>query len=189
MKSQRGGKYTGSLPSKGNICFVNHCRSRLLQKLSVRLSYFKIPKHNVRAKEHEKWKENLKIKQNVVTLLRICELHFSPDCFLRDLEAELTGRPVRKRLKEDAVPTIYLSKAENFVPDLQDESVESIKKSDILTNLAKELRQFRDCKQTNQIQINKVGQRFTDHNSHEKERIIATKNIPNNIEENGDKFC
>ena len=59
----------------------------------------------------------------------------------------------------------------------------------LLTNLAKELRQFRDCKQTNQIQINKVGQRFTDHNSHEKERIIATKNIPNNIEENGDKFC
>ena len=46
---------------------------------------------------HEKWKENLKIKHNVSKSLRICELHFSEDCFLRDLEAELTGRPIRKR--------------------------------------------------------------------------------------------
>lgn len=112
----RRGKYTGSLPTKGNICFVTHCRSRFLQKLFVRLSYFKIPnqvnpeKTNSPQNIHEKWKENLKINHNVSKSLRICELHFSEDCFLRDLEAELTGRPIRKRLKESAVPTLYLSK-------------------------------------------------------------------------------
>ncbi len=35
----------------------------------------------------------------------MCELHFQESCFVRDLEAELTGRPVRRRLKEGAVPT------------------------------------------------------------------------------------
>ena len=51
---------------------------------------------------------------------------------------------MRKRLKEGSVPTLFLSKEDNFVSDLQDDSLESIKKSEILNSLAKKLRQFRD---------------------------------------------
>ena len=119
----RGGKYTGSLPTKGNICYVCHCRSRFLQKLSVRLSYFKIPNQvnptesNSTPTIHEKWKENLNIKHNVSKSLRICELHFSDDCFLRDLEAELTGRPIRKRFDrvvKISVCTLFKNSLKSF---------------------------------------------------------------------------
>ena len=177
----RRGKYTGSLPSKGNICYVNHCRSRLLQKIFVRLSYFKIPnpsQHNSKEKpdskdSHEKWKENLQIKQCLtIKSLRICELHFTADCFIRDLEAELTGRPIRKRLKENSVPTLFLSKEDNFVSDLQDDSLENIKKSEILNSLAKNLRHE---KQSNSDVIHEVNS-----NSHEKKDLtIAPKILPN----------
>ena len=179
----RRGKYTGSLPSKGNICYVNHCRSRLLQKIFVRLSYFKIPnpsqlnsKEKPESKDlHEKWKENLQIKQCLtIKSLRICELHFTADCFIRDLEAELTGRPIRKRLKENSVPTLFLSKEDNFVSDLQDDSLESIKKSEILNSLAKNLRHE---KQSNSEVIHEVN---SNSNFHEKkDPTIAPKILPN----------
>ena len=185
----RRGKYTGSLPSKGNICYVNHCRSRLLQKIFVRLSYFKIPNPSqLNSKErsdskdsHEKWKENLQIKQCLtIKSLRICELHFTADCFIRDLEAELTGRPIRKRLKENSVPTLFLSKEDNFVSDLQDDSLESIKKSEILNSLAKNLRHE---KQSNNDVIHEVN---SNSNFHEKkDPTIAPKILPNlNIQNN-----
>jgi hypothetical protein len=177
----RRGKYTGSLPSKGNICYVNHCRSRLLQKIFVRLSYFKIPnpsQHNSKEKtdlkdSHEKWKENLQIKQCLtIKSLRICELHFTADCFIRDLEAELTGRPIRKRLKEGSVPTLFLSKEDNFVSDLQDDSLQSIKNSEILNSLAKNLRHE---KQSNNEVIHEAN---SNPNFHEKkDQTILPKPI------------
>ena len=91
----RRGKYTGSLPTKSNICFVAECRSKYLQKLSVPLSFFKIPKIESFPEIHQNWKTNLGLTRKV-SWLRICELHFTEDCFLRDLEAELTGRPIRQ---------------------------------------------------------------------------------------------
>lgn len=138
-----GGKYTGSAPSKGNICFVPHCRSKWLQKLSpsIRLSFFKLPRADEEIQN--KWRENLSIKRENVTWMKICELHFEPDCFERDLEAELTGRPLRKRLKPGSIPTIYLTKEDNTVADLKGDTTEDIKNCQSLIALANSLRQFK----------------------------------------------
>jgi hypothetical protein len=38
----------------------------------------------------------------------------SPDCYERDLQHELLGLPVRKRLKQDAVPTLNLIPGQYF---------------------------------------------------------------------------
>ena len=38
---------------------------------------------------------------------RLCSFHFEPDCFERDLRAELLGSKVKRKLKPDAVPTIF----------------------------------------------------------------------------------
>ena len=37
----------------------------------------------------------------------VCSEHFEPDCFQRDLQAELLGTKPRIHLKPDAVPTIF----------------------------------------------------------------------------------
>ena len=41
---------------------------------------------------------------------RFCSAHFLADDFERDLYAELTNKPVKKRLKKSAVPSMHLSK-------------------------------------------------------------------------------
>ena len=38
---------------------------------------------------------------------RLCSDHFEPDCFERDLRAELLGSKGKRTLKPDAVPTIF----------------------------------------------------------------------------------
>ncbi|KAJ8910936.1 hypothetical protein NQ315_014356 [Exocentrus adspersus] len=40
---------------------------------------------------------------------RVCSEHFSPECYQRDLQHELLGLPLRKKLKPDAVPDRNLS--------------------------------------------------------------------------------
>ena len=38
---------------------------------------------------------------------RLCSVHLEPDCFERDLRAELPDRKGKRKLKPDAVPTIF----------------------------------------------------------------------------------
>ncbi len=38
---------------------------------------------------------------------KVCEDHFEPTCFVENLQAKLLGYESRKRLKADAVPTIF----------------------------------------------------------------------------------
>ena len=104
-------------------------------------SFFRIPRKEIeKTREiHEEWNSNIGIEK-VPTWFRVCELHFEKDCFLRDLEAELTGRPIRRMLKEGAVPTIFLTEEENAIPELKNESVEEIKNNQTLIKLASELR-------------------------------------------------
>lgn len=77
----------------------------------MRLSFFRSPKNDQPLAQ--KWVNNLKIDTCTNKQLRICELHFESECFFRDLESELLGRPLRKKLKDTAVPTLYL-KEEDF---------------------------------------------------------------------------
>ncbi|XP_077983994.1 uncharacterized protein LOC144438722 isoform X1 [Glandiceps talaboti] len=79
-------------------------------------SFFKIPdaaKHNDLAKQWlcnigvECSVSNFKFSKNKV----VCEDHFEPDCFQRDLRNELLNCPQkRKLLKEGAIPTLTLTK-------------------------------------------------------------------------------
>jgi hypothetical protein len=42
----------------------------------------------------------------------MCSLHFAPDAYKRDLYAELTGKPAKKRLESLSTPTRFLKKEE-----------------------------------------------------------------------------
>ena len=82
-------------------------------------------------------------------------------------------------MKENSVPTLFLSKEDNFVSDLKDDSLESIKKSEILNSLAKNLRHE---KQSNSDVIHEVN---SNSNFHEKkDPTIAPKILPNLIIQN-----
>lgn len=47
-------------------------------------------------------------EQHRPNFARVCSAHFSPKCYRRDLQHELLGLPLRKKLKPDAVPDINL---------------------------------------------------------------------------------
>lgn len=66
---------------------------------------------------------------------RVCSDHFSPSCYLRDLQHELLGLPLRRRLRPDAVPDRNLCGARNAVPTRSSlriakrESIETVHKN------------------------------------------------------------
>ncbi len=68
------------------------------------VSYFRFPRDPELQRE---WCIKCK-RQDVINTknARICELHFTADCFERDLKNELLGLPPRKRLKKMSVPTL-----------------------------------------------------------------------------------
>jgi len=56
----------------------------------------------------KKWLGKLKLKYPSITKSsRICSDHFSPECYIRDLQSELLGLDRSKKLKDNAVPTIF----------------------------------------------------------------------------------
>ena len=108
--------------------------------MNLRLSYFKLPKD---AQIREKWLEKIsqpRIDSSSYLSGKVCELHFEPDCYKRDLEAELTGRPLRKWLKDGAVPTLYLTSEENEISNLLSENPADLQKCDTLMKMAESLR-------------------------------------------------
>ena len=61
---------------------------------------------------------------------RLCSEHFTPDCFERDLKAELLGVKPRATLKADAVPSIFSHRPRPKRPRLPSEkrSEEKVRK-------------------------------------------------------------
>ncbi len=104
VDKKQGGKYTGAVPVKLNVCVVKNCLSKKLSHLAIPVSFFRIPKS---LDENQKWLKALSAieTKSQTKDIRVCELHFDENCFERDLEAELTGRPVRRLLKKDSVPS------------------------------------------------------------------------------------
>lgn len=47
---------------------------------------------------------------------RVCSDHFSPSCYQRDLQHELLGLPLRRRLRPDALPDRNIPRTKNVVP-------------------------------------------------------------------------
>ena len=70
------------------------------------VSYHKFPTDG---KLLEEWLAKLsRLDLDVTKDSRVCSLHFEPECFERDLKAELLGLTSTKRkLRVDAVPTIF----------------------------------------------------------------------------------
>ncbi len=92
-----------------------------LGKPGYRKSYFKIPdptKHPEKTELAARWLHNIRTSWTVKTFTfgdykKVCEDHFSPDCFEENFQAKLLGYKPRRKLKEDAVPTIFSFKQAN----------------------------------------------------------------------------
>lgn len=70
----------------------------------------------------QKWSQACgRNKQIRVNFARICSAHFSPKCYSRDLQHELLGLPLRKKLKPDAVPDINLPSQSSTVHAVDNE--------------------------------------------------------------------
>lgn len=69
------------------------------------VSYFRFPRDDY---FREQWLRKISRADLVLTKhSRLCSEHFTPDCFERDLKAELLGLKPQVSLKPDAVPSIF----------------------------------------------------------------------------------
>lgn len=87
-------------------CFVSSCKNYYNKtRGDSSVIYHTFPSSPTRAR---KWVEACGGKQERPSFGRVCSAHFSPKCYHRDLQHELLGLPLRKKLKPDAVPDINL---------------------------------------------------------------------------------
>ena len=87
-------------------CIAYGCNNRS-EDASKGISFFRLPLKNPELLKT--WIVKLRLENPPIReSSRICSVHFSEDCFERDLKAELMpGTKGRRRLKPDAVPTIF----------------------------------------------------------------------------------
>ena len=92
--------------NKNTVCAVEICDS------PADVKYFYFSKENndefVRATGRE--------PKDLPNKPRICELHFTPEDFIRDLKNELTGNPLVKKLKPGAIPTMGVLRSIPLTP-------------------------------------------------------------------------
>ena len=87
-------------------CIAYGCNNRS-EDLSRGISFFRLPmKDPVLLKA---WTVKLRLENPPLKdSSRVCSAHFTEDCFERDFKAELMpGTKTRRRLKPDAVPTLF----------------------------------------------------------------------------------
>ena len=91
-----------------NCCAVDCTNySTKTKDLEVAISYHKIPAEPTLQKA---WLGRLRRKDlPPLKYCYVCSEHFEADCFEKDLVEKLTGEKRRKRLKPDAVPSIFSS--------------------------------------------------------------------------------
>ena len=114
-------------------CFAVECQND--SRKTKGISYHQFPKDRMVCKE---WlakisRENAKITKDSV----VCSEHFTPDCFQRNLKAELMGTKSKTRLKPGAVPTIFSHRPPPKKPRLSSEKrTKEKEKKEVRTNLA-----------------------------------------------------
>lgn len=90
-------------------CFVSTCGNYYgkTRKASSGIIYHMFPQSRTLAL---KWAEVCGGKKGCLppTYTRVCSQHFSTGCYQRDLQHELLGLPLRRRLKSDAIPDMGL---------------------------------------------------------------------------------
>lgn len=90
-------------------CFVSNCRNYYGKtRGKVDVMYHIFPTKPDLA---EKWSVLCGHKKDFKAppYARVCSDHFSPSCYQRDLQHELLGLPLRKKLKADAIPNKNLA--------------------------------------------------------------------------------
>lgn len=89
-------------------CFVSNCRNYYGKTRKLDLTYHIFPTKTDLA---EKWVVLCGHKRDFKAppYARVCSDHFSPSCYQRDLQHELLGLPLRKKLKPDAIPNKNLA--------------------------------------------------------------------------------
>lgn len=92
-------------------CFVSTCGNYYSRSNSKPVHYHTFP---VSKKLASRWVLACKGRpfSPVPKYARVCSEHFSTSCYKRDLQHELLGLPIRKRLKPDAVPDLNLPRKE-----------------------------------------------------------------------------
>ncbi|XP_057307529.1 THAP domain-containing protein 7-like [Hydractinia symbiolongicarpus] len=75
----------------------------------IRVVFYHIPSAKKDKELRNKWLHNIKRSGTLPkdSGFYICSHHFEPECFERDLQAELMGPPPRNKLKDGAVPTLF----------------------------------------------------------------------------------
>ena len=83
-------------------------------KLQKKRSFFQVPfpKNEKEEQRATRWLHNIGTGYTIHTFKfsvdrKVCEDHFHPDCFERNLQAEMLGYKAKKQLQEGAVPTIF----------------------------------------------------------------------------------
>ncbi|KAL3283948.1 hypothetical protein HHI36_018116 [Cryptolaemus montrouzieri] len=109
-------------------CFVTSCNNYYGRtRGNAKIKYHMLPNTGIT----EKWIELCGYDKGTKapSFARVCSIHFSPDCYQRDLEHELLGLPLRKKLRKDALPDLHLPKGTRPFIKQQFESPEILKDS------------------------------------------------------------
>ena len=89
-------------------------------RITTGISFYRFPKD---PSLRDQWLAKISRADLVITKnSRLCSEHFTPDCFKRDLQAELLGSKKKMHLKDDAVPSIFSHRPVPKKPRLSSEN-------------------------------------------------------------------
>ena len=97
----------------GVDCVNDSSRSKDGGEKSEKISFYRLPSDK---RIRKLWIDTIKRpKSNLppYASIRLCHLHFDKNCFERDLKSELLNLPIKRILKKDAVPTIFIYSKNN----------------------------------------------------------------------------
>ncbi|KAK9877134.1 hypothetical protein WA026_016878 [Henosepilachna vigintioctopunctata] len=104
-------------------CFVTSCNNYYGRtRGNDRIKYHMLPTTAIR----EAWIQLCGYEKGsrAPSYARVCSAHFSSNCYERDLQHELLGLPLRKKLKKDAVPDQFLPKGtQSLLPHLKSSTI------------------------------------------------------------------
>ena len=89
-------------------CVNDSSRSKDGGEKSEKISFYRLPSDK---RIRKLWIDTIKRPTSNLppyANIRLCHLHFDKNCFERDLKSELLNLPIKRILKKDAVPTIFI---------------------------------------------------------------------------------
>lgn len=110
----------------GKRCTVAVCNNSAIKTAGKGIIYHSFPRNSeLRAIWVQKCKRDGVWNADSCS---VCSVHFTDDCYERDLQAELLGYPPKKKLKLNAVPTLHLlPKSQSSVPTTESTKARAIR--------------------------------------------------------------